>query len=245
MLGPAHFPQAAQARRTASAAWAGSGLPCSAGVTASRSRARVTRFSHRAMALGVDLWVSTTEASAKVTAELSGRDGAGKSITTADLFVTSARPPKTRLTLIGMARSPLGSNSDMPNETGQGVLNGHFSSSASARTTSIASAVSAARREPGSNVSISALAASIWQSIDMAYARRSLRSSRSVYAPTTMPRAIFAAAGTRGDCPELFMRRIYGASPVSLHGAKVAVTLRQPVQTVAGGHTVLDLGIAA
>uniref|UniRef100_A0A6M3LPG0 Uncharacterized protein n=1 Tax=viral metagenome TaxID=1070528 RepID=A0A6M3LPG0_9ZZZZ len=160
------------------------------------------------------------------------------------LGAASARPPKTRHTLIGMSRSPVGSDSDMANANGQGILNGPLSSSARACTTAMASEVSAASRDPGSNVSISALAASIWQSIDMAYASRSLRSSKSVYAPTTMPRAIFAAAGTRGGF-ELFMVRVYGAGSMSLNGAKVALTLRQPVQTVSGRYAAPALGFAA
>lgn len=240
----AHFPQAAQAFRTASAASAGSGMPRRDGVPANRSSARVTRFLHRAMALGVDFRVSTTDASARVAADASDLCGVGKSITTPELCAASARSPKTRLKLIGMDRTPLGCDSDMPSANGQGILNGLFSSSAKACTTAMASVVSAASREPGSKVANSARAASIWHSSDIAYASRSLRSSRSVYAPTTMPRAIFAATGTRGGF-ELFMVRVYGAGSMSLNGAKVAVTLRQPVQTVSGRYAVPALGFAA
>lgn len=240
----AHRPQAKHPCRMI---WAAAPAFTSAGLEVAskrRSMALSTRFRQRTTALGVDFFASTTDASAKFVAELSGRDGAGKSITTAPDFTTSTRPPKTRLTLIGMSRSPVGSDSDMANANGQGILNGPLSSSAKACTTAMASEVSAASRDPGSNVSISALAASIWQSIDMAYASRSLRSSKSVYAPTTMPRAIFAAAGTRGGF-ELFMASVYGAGSMSLNGAKVALTLRQPVQTVSGRYAAPALGFAA
>lgn len=69
----------------------------------------------------------------------------------------------------------------------------------------------------------SAFVASIWHIRDMAYASSSLRSKRSVYAPTTIVTTISAAAGTRDVGTELVMRRVYSARRVSLYGPQVAV----------------------
>lgn len=120
-----------------------------------------------------------------------------------------ARAPKTRLTLIGMTRSPFGGDFVMPATIGQALPVGPVISSKSPWITTIAAAVSVARGELGSMVVNSALAASIERRSDAAKVARSSSLSVSAYAPTASPRAIFAADAVWVCKPELLMSVVY------------------------------------